>query len=72
MARPPADTTRTLREKEIVRGIEDDLSYKLIADRLSVSLETVRTHIRQIHRKLHVNSKAEIISRSWVRPRETA
>ncbi|WP_241738217.1 LuxR C-terminal-related transcriptional regulator [Hymenobacter polaris] len=69
-ARQPTDTTLTPREKEIVRGIEDGLSYKLIADRLSVSIDTVRTHIRQIYRKLHVNSKAEIISRSWARSRE--
>ena len=68
-ARQPADTTLTPREKDIVRGIEDGLSYKLIADRLHVSIDTVRTHIRQIYRKLHVNSKAEIISRGWTRPR---
>lgn len=69
-ARQP-DATLTPREKDIVRGIEDGLSYKLIASRLSVSIDTVRTHIRQIYRKLHVNSKAEIISRSWTRPRAT-
>lgn len=39
----------------------------LIADRLHVSLDTVRSHIRPVYRKLHVNSKAEIIAQA--RPR---
>jgi DNA-binding NarL/FixJ family response regulator len=52
------------KEKEIVIGLVDGLSYKLIADRLSISIETVRFHIKNIYRKLHVHSKAEVISRS--------
>jgi len=51
----------TPRELEIVRGIEEGLSYKLLAERLHVSLDTVRSHIRQVYRKLEVNSKSEII-----------
>jgi DNA-binding CsgD family transcriptional regulator len=42
----------------------DGLSYKLIADRLSISIETVRFHIKNIYRKLHVHGKAEVISKS--------
>lgn len=52
------------KEKEIVIGLVDGLSYKLIADRMNISIETVRFHIKNIYRKLHVHSKAEVISKS--------
>jgi DNA-binding NarL/FixJ family response regulator len=54
----------SLKEKEIVVGLVDGLSYKLIADRMDISIETVRFHIKNIYRKLHVHGKAEVISKS--------
>lgn len=54
----------TSREQDIVNGLVDGLSYKLIADRYNISLDTVRAHIRNIYKKLHVNSKAEVIAKS--------
>ena len=53
----------TNRQNEIVEGLADGLSYKLIADRLEISVETVRDHIKKIYKKLGVNSKAEVISK---------
>ena len=52
------------KEKEVVQGLVDGLSYKQIADRLYLSIGTIYTHIRNIYRKLHVNSKAEVIAKS--------
>lgn len=57
------DSLLTTRQKEIVEGLADGLSYKMIAAELSISLETVRDHIKKIYKKLGVNSKAEVISK---------
>jgi DNA-binding NarL/FixJ family response regulator len=54
----------TAKERQVITAMVDGLSYKMIGDRLGVTLETVRQHIKNIYRKLHVNSKGEVIARS--------
>jgi DNA-binding NarL/FixJ family response regulator len=58
------ETSLTQKEKQIVIGLVDGLSYKLLADRMDVSIDTIRFHIKNVYKKLHVNSKAEVISKS--------
>jgi DNA-binding NarL/FixJ family response regulator len=58
------ESVLTPKEKEIVIGLVDGLSYKLLADRMNISIDTIRFHIKNIYKKLHVNSKAEVISKS--------
>ncbi len=58
------DSDLTPREHDIVNGLVDGLSYKMIGDRYDISIDTVRAHIRNIYKKLHVNSKAEVIAKS--------
>jgi DNA-binding NarL/FixJ family response regulator len=54
----------TLKEKQIITALTEGLSYKLIADKLLISIDTVRFHIKNIYRKLHINSKSELISKA--------
>jgi DNA-binding NarL/FixJ family response regulator len=54
----------TEKEKEIVQALVDGLSYKMIAGSANISIETVRTHIKNIYKKLHVHCKAEVIKKS--------
>lgn len=49
------------RQQQIVDGIVEGLSYKMIAAKLMVSTETVKDHIKNIYRKLQINSKGELI-----------
>ena len=51
----------TTRQLEIVQGLVDNLSYREIGERLDISIETVRDHIKNIYRKLRVNSKMEVV-----------
>lgn len=51
------------KENEIAQGILDGLSYKMIADKHHLSIDTVRTHITRIYRKLEINSKGELINK---------
>lgn len=53
----------TDRERDVIKGIVDGLSYKLIADRLNISIDTVRAYIKRTYRKLHINSKGELITK---------
>ncbi|MAM29143.1 MAG: DNA-binding response regulator [Flavobacteriaceae bacterium] len=55
----------TPRQMDIVTGIVDGKSYKMIADDLFVSLDTVRTHIKNIYKTLNINSKAQLIKKSF-------
>ena len=55
----------TSRQKDIVTGIVDGKSYKMIANDLFVSLDTVRSHIKNIYKALEINSKAELIKKSY-------
>ncbi|NND06291.1 MAG: response regulator transcription factor [Saprospiraceae bacterium] len=51
----------TPRQQQIVSGLVEGLSYKMIADKYIISIETVRDHIKKIYKKLQINSKAELI-----------
>lgn len=55
------ETQLTPRQLDIVQGLVDNLSYREIGERLNISIETVRDHIKNIYRKLRVNSKMEVV-----------
>jgi DNA-binding NarL/FixJ family response regulator len=63
-SKPKNESPLSPKEKEIVIGLVDGLSYKLIAARMNISIETVRFHIKNIYSKLHVHSKGEVIRKS--------
>jgi DNA-binding NarL/FixJ family response regulator len=49
------------REEEILQHLSKGYSTKEIAERLSVSVNTVRTHLQHIYDKLHVRSRTEAV-----------
>lgn len=53
----------TKRETEIVELLSEGLLYKEIADRTFISIDTVKKHVGNIYRKLHVNNKVEAINK---------
>ncbi len=54
----------TVREKEVLSSLVDGLSYKMIADKLDIGFETVRSHIKKIYEKLHVQTMTEAVSKT--------
>ena len=51
------------REEEILQNLSKGYSTKEIAERLSVSVNTVRTHLQHIYDKLHVRSRTEAVAK---------
>ncbi len=52
----------TQRESEILALLSEGLSNKEIADRVDISYDTVRSHLRHIYEKLHVRGRTEAVS----------
>lgn len=48
------------READVVNLILEGKSYKMVAHELSLSINTVRTHIKAIYKKLKINSNIEL------------
>lgn len=55
------------REREVLQWLSKGFSYKEIAEKLFISVETVRTHIRNIYEKLHAGNKMEALRKAGLR-----
>lgn len=61
------DTSEILtnKEKEILKALAKGLRYKEIASEMSISMETVRSHARNIYEKLQVQSRTEALNKIY-------
>ena len=53
------------REKQVLQLLVSGYSYKMIAAEMFISIDTVRSHIKKIYEKLHVNSKSEAVAKAF-------
>lgn len=52
------------KEKQVLKSLVDGNSYKMVASSLNISIDTVRSHIRNIYEKLQVNSKSAAVAKA--------
>jgi ATP/maltotriose-dependent transcriptional regulator MalT len=52
-------------ELAVLRGLATGLSRREIGEQLYISLNTVKTHTRELYRKLDVTSRADAVARAW-------
>jgi DNA-binding NarL/FixJ family response regulator len=55
------------REKEVLDGLARGSTYKQIAASLGISIDTIRTYVRRIYEKLHVQSRTAAVAK-YLRP----
>lgn len=65
-AKPTSAETNSLspRETEILQLLVNGYSYKMIAAKLGLSIDTIRFHIKKIYDKLQVHSNTEAVSKA--------
>lgn len=54
----------TEREEEILKELSNGYSPKEIAETLKISIQTVRTHIKNIYKKLEVNNQIQLLKKA--------
>ncbi len=55
----------TPREQEVLNLLVTGHSYKMIADKCGITIETVRSHIKRIYEKLQVHSATEAATKAF-------
>jgi len=61
---PSVPSPLSKRETEILRLLCNGMNYRSIATELFLSSHTVKSHVKNIYRKLHVHSRAEAVSKA--------
>lgn len=63
--KPAPDTTYNLtqREQEVLGLLAKGMLYKEIADQLSISIDTVKSHCFKMYEKLHVSNRTEAVNK---------
>jgi DNA-binding NarL/FixJ family response regulator len=60
VAKPASDVEKlTKRENEVLELLAKGFLYKEISDSLGIGMPTVKSHLRQIYEKLHVQTRTE-------------
>jgi DNA-binding NarL/FixJ family response regulator len=54
----------TDREQDVLRCLVQGMAYKTTASELDISIDTVRSHVRSVYRKLQVHSVAQAVGRA--------
>ena len=57
----PDESMLSERERGVLALLVEGMNYKSIAEKLFISPDTVRNHIRNIYEKLHVHSRSEAV-----------
>ena len=57
------ETHLSPREEMVLNCLAKGLTYKQIADRLDISIDTIRTYLRRVYEKLHVQSRTEAVAK---------
>jgi DNA-binding NarL/FixJ family response regulator len=63
-AAAPTRLSLTNREQDVLRCLVDGHGYKQAAAALDISIETVRSHVKKLYKKLQVHSVGEAVSRA--------
>ncbi|HEY2727098.1 MAG TPA: response regulator transcription factor [Parafilimonas sp.] len=58
------DFKLTAHEQQVLKLLVDGLSYKMIAAKMDVVIDTIRYHIKKIYEKLHVHSAPEAVAKA--------
>ncbi|MCX6306901.1 MAG: response regulator transcription factor [Bacteroidetes bacterium] len=62
---PGSPSQLTAREKEILTLITQGMTNEVIAEKLFISIQTVRNHIKNIYDKLQVHSRAQVVVKAF-------